>query len=278
MERDSIERIADMLGAADAVVVAASNGFDIADGYNQFSCDKEFLRVFGDLHRTYGLTSILQGLMARWPDRALRWEFVSRLIAYGYRDYVPSPVMRALDRVTAGMPRFVVTCNCNGRFERAGFSTDAILETEGSYARLRCTEWCSEATYDALAYADVDEVPRCPRCGAPLDAAVDDTGRIARLEPFRSQAARLRAFLAQRVDERVCILELGVGQANRAIKAPLMTWAEQAHQASYIVVNRDEPVLPALPPERAVAIRGDLGEVLIDLEGTMRSAAAGERP
>lgn len=278
MVKGEVGCAADMLSAADAVIVAASNGFDIADGYNQFSCDKEFLRVFGDLHRTCGLTSILQGLMARWPDRELRWKFISRLIAYGYRDYEPSPVMRALDQIMAATPRFVVTCNCNSRFERAGFSTDTIFETEGSYARLCCTTRCSEATYDALAFVDADEVPLCPHCGAPLDVAVDDTGHIARLEPFRSQAARLRAFLAQHVEERICILELGVGQANRAIKAPLMAWAEKTQQASYIVVNREKAVLPALPLERKLALRGDLAEVLIDLANVMLANKAEERP
>ena len=270
MSREERAHATDLLRSADAVVIAASNGFDIADGYNQFSCDVEFLRVFGDLHRANGLTSILQGLMARWPSQKLRWEFLSRLIAYGYRDYEPSPVMRVLDRLTLRVPRFVVTCNCNGRFERAGFSPDALLETEGSYARLRCTGGCTEETFAALSYLGSTEPPRCPRCGAPLDVAVDDTGQITRLEPFRSQAANLRAFLAEHEAERVCVLELGVGQRNRAIKAPLMAWAEAAPRASYVVVNREEPVLPSLPPERVAAVRGDLSEVLLALNGEAR--------
>ena len=270
MSREERAHATDLLRSADAVVIAASNGFDIADGYNQFSCDVEFLRVFGDLHRANGLTSILQGLMARWPSQKLRWEFLSRLIAYGYRDYEPSPVMRVLDRLTSRVPRFVVTCNCNGRFERAGFSPDCLMETEGSYARLRCTGGCTEETFDALPYLGSTEPPRCPRCGAPLDVVVDDADQITRLEPFRSQAANLRAFLAEHEAERVCVLELGVGQRNRAIKAPLMAWAEAAPRASYVVVNREEPVLPSLPPGRVAAVRGDLSEVLLALNGEAR--------
>ena len=266
MSREERAHATDLLRSADAVVIAASNGFDIADGYNQFSCDVEFLRVFGDLHRANGLTSILQGLMACWPSQKLRWEFLSRLIAYGYRDYEPSPVMRVLDRLTLRVPRFVVTCNCNGRFERADFSPDALLETEGSYARLRCTEGCTEETFAVLSYLGSTEPPRCPRCGAPLDVAVDDAGKIAHLEPFRSQTANLHAFLAEHETARVCILELGVGQRNRAIKAPLMAWAEAAPRASYVVVNREEPVLPSLPPERAAAVCADLREVLLALD------------
>ena len=270
MCREERARAADLLRSADVVVIAASNGFDIADGYNQFTYDNEFLRVFGDLHRAYGLTSILQGLMARWPSQELRWEFLARLIGYGYRDYEPSPVMRALDRLTAGIPRFVVTCNCNGRFERAGFSPNVLLETEGSYARLCCTGGCTEETFDALLYLGSNKPPRCPRCGAPLDVAVDDAGKIAHLEPFRSQTANLHAFLAEHETARVCVLELGVGQRNRAIKAPLMAWAEAAPRASYVVINREEPVLPSLPPERTAAVQGNLREVLLALGGESR--------
>lgn len=267
MHQTEIERLAEMLGQADVVVIAASNGFDIADGYNQFACDEAFLRAFGDLHRDYGLTSILQGLMARWPSARERWRFLARLIEYGYRAYTPSPVMRALDEATQGMPRFVVTCNCNSRFLKAGFSSDELLETEGSFARLRCTAFCSQETYDALRMIGIaaGDLPRCPRCGAVLDAAVDDTGRIGAFEPFAAQHARMRAFLDGHDSDRTLVLELGVGQGNRAIKAPLMAWAERTPKTRYVVVNRDEPVLPALPESRAVGIRGDLARVLADL-------------
>lgn len=75
----------------------------------------------------------------------------------------------------------------------------------------------------------------------------------------------LRAFLARHGEGLVCVVELGVGQRNRAIKAPLMAWAEAAPRASYVAVNREEPVLPSLPPERTVAVRGDIREVLLAL-------------
>lgn len=175
--------------------------------------------------------------------------------------------MQALVAVTEGMPRFVVTCNCNSRFLRAGLSADAIFETEGSYARLRCTSGCTRETFDAIEMLDAaqDMPPRCPNCGSPLDVAVDDTGRIVELEPFASQHARYGAFLKEHASERTLVLELGVGQGNRAIKAPLMAWAERAPRATYVIVNRDAPVLPALPDNRAFGIQDDLGPVLLAL-------------
>lgn len=275
LREEAAERLLAEITRADAIVIAASNGFDIADGYNQFACDDEFLRVFGDLYRAYGLSSMLQGLMARWPSIESRWEFLSRLIGYGYRDYKPSEAMRALDSLTSRTARFVVTCNCNGRFARAGFDPDALLETEGSYARLRCTAFCSRGTYEALEMVDAaaSAPPRCPRCGAPLDVAVDDSGRIVALDPFAGQMARFRSFLHDHAPDRTLVLELGMGQANRAIKAPLMEWAARAPHASYVVVNREEAVLPTLADGRAFGIRGDLAAALIgaaELQGWTR--------
>ena len=110
MGREELGEVRALLRDADAVIIAASNGFDVADGYNQFSCDREYLRVFGDLRQRYG-----------------------------------------------------------------------------------------------------------------------------------------------------------VGQRNQAIKAPLMAWSESAPLASYDVLNREDPVLPSLPPERVASACGDLGEALVAL-------------
>lgn len=280
----AVARAADLLRGADAVLIAASNGFDIADGYNQFACDETFVRLFGDFSNAYGLRSMLQGIMARWPSEELRWSFLARLISYGYSEYAPSLAMETLDRLTAGKPRFVVTCNCNGRFERAGFDPAALFETEGSFARLRCTRDCADEDFEALPFVrrirtwsasgasagvslaiPSERVPRCPRCGATLDVAVDDTGRLADTARFRSQQERFRSFLSAHSGDRITVLELGVGQANRAIKAPLMRFAESEPQASYIVLNRDEALLPCDLGDRAVSVRGDLADGLSDL-------------
>ncbi len=167
----AIQQAATWLREADGVLVAASNGFDVADGYRQFSCDETFRRVFGDFQRSYGLSSIIQGLAGRWPRWEERWAFLARLIAFGYRDYAPTSAMRALRRLTDGRPRFVVTCNCNGHFARAGFADDELFETEGSFARLRCSAECRDELFDALPF--VKRIER-QRDGRNPDAGMEE--------------------------------------------------------------------------------------------------------
>lgn len=264
-----LKKVDALLHKADTIIIAASNGFDIADGYNQFACDEEFLRIFGDYYHTYHLRSIIQGLMARWPTDTERWHFLKRLIAYGYKDYRPSPTMRALKEIIAQKPYFIITCNCNGHFERSGFSAQALFETEGSFSRLACSRKCSSQTYGALDYLDSSEPPRCSQCGAPLDAAVDEINATS-LEPYCTQETNLNRFFATHHDESVVILELGVGQYNVAIKRPLMKWAQMAPGVNYVVINKDEPILPTLPADRIGAVRDDIGATLHKLAGEMR--------
>lgn len=289
-----IARVGTWLRSADGVLVVASNGFDIADGYQQFACDEAFRDVFGAFRRAYGLTSIIQGLAARWPSWEARWAFLARLISYGCLDYRPSPVMQSILRIMQDTEHFVVTCNCNGRFERAGVPHDALFETEGSYARLRCSVGCSDVLYDAAPVVErlkegeggalasdpgdapaipAELVPRCPRCDAPLDVAVDDRGGLAGAERFQEQQRRLRAFLDRMHGKNVVVLELGMGQRNQAIKAPLMRWAAGEPHARYVVINREPALLPQGMGERAQGIVDDLGPVLTALADAVEREA-----
>lgn len=282
---------AQMIARADSVLVAASNGFDIADGYNQFACDEPFLRAFGDFHVRYGLASIIQGLASRWPSWEERWAFLARVVTYGCVDYRPTSVMRAVLGLLRGRRGFVVTCNCNGRFEQAGVAPGELLETEGSYARLRCSAGCSDDLFDATPHVrriresapgavcvPTELVPRCPHCGAPLDVAVDDRGGLASTTRHQSQQRSLRRFLDEARTGETVVLELGVGQRNQAIKRPLMAWAAAEPRASYVVLNREPAVLPQGMGNRALGISDDLGPVLLalaDALGTSPGAAAG---
>lgn len=55
-----------------------------------------FLRKFSDFHEAFGISCLLRGLTAPWPDKRLRREFVSRMDELYETNYPPSPVMRAL--------------------------------------------------------------------------------------------------------------------------------------------------------------------------------------
>lgn len=220
METAKAARIRQALAEANLIVIGASNGLDMAEGLNIFSADAHFREAYGDLARTDGIGCILQGLAS--PDASVRSRWAERFHQREYLEYEPSPLMNGLRRLTEHADSFVITCNIDGHFARAGFDESRVLETEGSI-RTSIDER-RLAHPDALAAAQLEE--------------------LARLV----QAHR---------NGRVAILELGVGLRNGAIKHMLAQIANACEHATYIVFNYSQAMAPGASCE-TILVDGDM--------------------
>ena len=78
---------------ADALLIGASNGLSISEGYNIFADDHWFQKDFGDFRSRYGIRNILQGLFFQYPTEESKWAFFSRLISRKCYLEQPGPVM-----------------------------------------------------------------------------------------------------------------------------------------------------------------------------------------
>lgn len=220
MEAVKAVRIGRALAEADLIVIGASNGFDMAEGLNLFCADSHFWEAYGDLAQTDGIGCILQGLTS--PDANVRRRWAERFHQKDYLEYEPSPLMNGLQRLTGHADTFVITCNVDGHFARAGFNEGRVLETEGSI-RTSIDER-RLAHPDALAAAQLEE--------------------LARL---------LRAHR----NGRVAILELGVGLRNGVIKRMLAQIANACEHAIYIVFNYSQAMAPEASCE-TILVDGDM--------------------
>lgn len=220
METTKAVRIGRALSEADLVIIGASNGLDMAEGLNLFCADAHFREAYGDLAQTDGIGCILQGLAS--PDASARRRWAERFHQKEYLEYEPSPLMNGLRRLTEHTDTFVVTCNIDGHFARAGFDEDRVLETEGSTRtsidELRLTH------PDAIAAAQLEELARLVRAHR--------NGRVA-------------------------ILELGVGLRNGVIKHMLAQIANACEHATYIVFNYSQAMAPAASCE-TIFVDGDM--------------------
>lgn len=117
--------------------------------------------------------------------------------------------MNELRHLAEHADTFVITCNIDGHFARAGFNEGRVLETEGSI-RTSIDER-RLAHPDALATAQLEELERLV------------------------QAHR---------NGRVAILELGVGVRNGVIKRMLAQVASTCEHATYIVFNYSQAMAP----------------------------------
>ena len=220
MEAVKAVRIGRALAEADLIIIGTSNGFDMAEGLNLFCADAHFQETYGDLAQTDGIGCILQGLAS--PDANVRRRWAERFHQKEYLEYEPSPLMNGLRHLTEHADAFVITCNIDGRFVRAGFDENRVLETEGSI-RTSIDER-RLAHPDALAAAQLEELTRLV------------------------QAHR---------DGRVAILELGVGLRNGVIKRMLAQAANACEHATYIAFNYNQAMVPDASCE-TILIDGDM--------------------
>lgn len=220
METVKAVRIGRALAEADLIVIGASNGLDMAEGLNLFRADNHFWEAYGDLAQTHGIGCILQGLAS--PDASVQRQWAERFHQKEYVEYEPSPLMNRLRHLTEHADTFVITCNIDRHFARAGFNENSVLETEGSI-RTSIDERCL-AHPDALTMAQLDG--------------------LAHLV----QAHR---------NHKVAILELGVGLRNGVIKRMLAQVANVCEHATYIVFNYSQALAPDASCE-TILVDGDM--------------------
>lgn len=126
---NNIHQAAQAIASADALLIGASNGLSISEGYNIFACNSMFEEQFGYFHRKYGIRSVLDGVFGRFGEHL---EFMELLVKLWVTDYKPTAPMLNLRRLAAQKPHFVLTTNADMHLEAAGFSPDNVFEIEGT--------------------------------------------------------------------------------------------------------------------------------------------------
>lgn len=118
---------------ADAILIGASNGLSIAEGYHIFANNDMFNRQFGDFQQKYGVRNVIEGCFFHYPDEADRQIFLERLVQYWVRDYQPTEVMKDLFSLVGHKDYFILTSNADTHLELSGFDPERVFEIEGTF-------------------------------------------------------------------------------------------------------------------------------------------------
>lgn len=124
------------LQQADAVLIGASNGLSIAEGYNIFADNDMFRSQFSDYQRRFGIRCLLEGFFFNYPTQSERQEFLNRVVKYWVTDYTPSEVMKNLLRIVGDKDYFVATTNGDTHLELSGFDPSKVFEIENTFVRV----------------------------------------------------------------------------------------------------------------------------------------------
>lgn len=266
-----------MIRQADGVLIGASNGLSIAEGYHIFADDLWFRNNFGDFRNRYGIRNVLQGMFFQYPSEETKWAFFSRLISRKCYLEKPGSVMQNLYQLVGSKDYFVVTSNGEDHFVPAGFERDKVFEIEGRLTQSRCQNGCGAAVYEnrdeilKMAEAEKDGyipaelVPHCPNCGGPVTVNMADNDSFFRTEQFQRKMEDYQKFVRSCHGGKLVILELGVGWRNRMIKEPFMRLAASEPEAVYITFNKGEIYIPSEIKEKSIGVDGDIAEVLREI-------------
>jgi len=260
MNDEAIQRAADLIGNADALLVAAGAGMGIDSGLPDFRGPGGFWAAYPALGRRGLEFHRVASPRTFETDPALAWGFYGHRLNL-YRATEPHPGFTILrrwgERMLYGYGAF--TSNVDGHFQRAGFGTKNMAECHGSIHHLQCTVPCGTAIWPADEFTPVvdskncllvSEPPRCPRCGALARPNILMFGDGA-WEDARSsvQEADLRNWVDE--VERLVVVEVGAGTAIPSVRyfSHEMTCN---HGARLVRINPREATVP-MPADVSIA-------------------------
>jgi len=136
-------RAAAWLEQADAVLVGASNGLSIAEGYHIFADNDDFKKYFGVFRDKYGIDCLIRGVFADIPEHD---RYMAAVHRYLIEDYAGSSVMKDLLQLLRGKDYFIVTSNADTHFQMNGFDAGRIFEIEGNFdgTDMHGAEWYAQ--------------------------------------------------------------------------------------------------------------------------------------
>lgn len=271
---EQYRQIAEKIQEADGILIGASNGLSIAEGYNIFANDERFLSHFSDFQRKYRIRSLIQGSFGGFGTENEMWSYYSRMAYYYMYHTQSSSLMQTLYALVKDKPHFVVTSNTDDHFAMAGFDRKSIFEIEGNMKDMQCARGCHDKVYsnrEAVFTMREHEqgmeipseyLPKCPVCGGPMQLHVPVNQAFVQDEDWRAQSERYMDFIDGLHNKKLLIMEFGVGARNQMIKAPFMKLAYAEPDAFYITFNKGEVYIQPQIQSKAMGVDGDLAVIL----------------
>ena len=121
-----------LIDDADAILISASNGLSISEGYNIFAEDEAFKNHFARFTKLYGIHNILQGALGKLPEDTHN-EFIMELQKYLVEEYTPTKAFASLKKLIGNHDYFILTSNADTHFQLNDFAADKIWEIEGNF-------------------------------------------------------------------------------------------------------------------------------------------------
>jgi NAD-dependent SIR2 family protein deacetylase len=272
--QETLQRAAQLLKAADAIIITAGAGMGVDSGLPDFRGDEGFWNAY-PAYRHLGL-AFSDMANPRWfeDNPSLAWGFYGHRLNL-YRATTPHAGFDVLRRFANKMKHgaFVFTSNVDGAFQKAGFDPRQIVECHGSIHHVQCTAGCGVGILDAggvqvkvdpKKFEAQGPLPKCPRCGELLRPNIlmfgDPMWEYARAD---SQEQRMVEWTQDLADKQaaIVILEVGAGTHIPSVRAK-SSFLSNRLNAPLVRINTRDPE----GPHGTLSLPMKAKEALIELE------------
>ncbi|MBL8799534.1 MAG: NAD-dependent protein deacetylase [Planctomycetia bacterium] len=224
-----IQRAAEAIAQANALVVAAGAGMGVDSGLPDFRGNQGFWQAYPP-YQKLGLDFIALANPAWFRrDPAVAWGFYGhrRNLYRATQSHAGFHILQAwAQRMEYGAAVF--TSNVDGHFQRAGFAAERVVEIHGAVDFNQCTQHCGVGIYPAEAEpVAIDEatmramepLPKCPQCGALARPNILMFGDYDWAETRTAeQTARFENWLSGMKSMRLVVVECGAGTAIPTVR------------------------------------------------------------
>jgi NAD-dependent SIR2 family protein deacetylase len=249
-----LQRAAEAIRQADALLIGAGAGMGVDSGLPDFRGTQGFWRAYPPYEKL-GLDFIAVA-NPRWftADPTLAWGFYGHRLNL-YRATQPHTGFRILLSWARRMRAraFVFTSNVDGHFQRAGFEPEAVAEVHGSVHYMQCRDRCGceifsadnhQVVIDEASMRAQEPLPACPNCGGLARPNIlmfgdwdwDETRSAA-------QQARMENWIHSVLGKRLVIIECGAGMAVPTVRRFCEEMAAQT-SGTLVRINTGEPSAP----------------------------------
>ncbi|MCR4916933.1 MAG: Sir2 silent information regulator family NAD-dependent deacetylase [Prevotella sp.] len=270
------ERIATLkqqIAEADHIIIGAGSGLSSAAGIDYAGAD--FRHEFKDWISRYGITDLYSSSFYPFETEEERWACWAKHIWFARYQPEAKPLYKQLLELVKGKDYFVITTNVDGQFQKAGFDTDRIYTTQGDYGLFQPADGYPQETYDNKEWVErvlpqirdcripTELIPTTPD-GQPVAMNLRCDNTFVEDENWHRQALRYSDFVHHAADNRLLLLEFGVGYNTPVIiRFPFEQMAAQFPQTTLVRFNRDYPQ-PSLqlPRDRFTTFAEDLPQIM----------------
>ena len=275
-----IKKAAKMIKEADAVLIGAGAGLSTAAGltYSGQRFEDNF-QEFIDKYPSPYMSDMYSAGFYPFPSEEAKWGYWSKHSMINRILPQALPLYKQVYELVNGKESFVLTTNVDHQFYKAGFKDEDIFATQGDYGEIQCARGCHPKVYDAIdMFIQMDQarkncevpsymVPRCPVCGGVMAMHLRCDNTFVEDEHWHLQSERYGDFLRRNKNQKVVLLELGVGfNTPGIVKFSFWRMTAENPWAVYACVNLGEAGAPREIANRSICIDGDIGEVLKKLK------------